>query len=106
MSHDSNLPETMPLPPEDLDLEERKRILAYQLWEEEGRPDGRAEAHWERACLILMSLGEEDQAPPQWLKRTTPEATSVPASEEESVEASEDEAITSIRKRIAARNAA
>jgi hypothetical protein len=29
--------------------EESIRALAYQYWEEEGRPEGRAEAHWLRA---------------------------------------------------------
>ncbi len=29
--------------------EEVLRALAYQYWEEEGRPEGRAEAHWLRA---------------------------------------------------------
>ena len=25
------------------------RLRAYEIWEEEGRPDGRAEDHWTRA---------------------------------------------------------
>jgi Protein of unknown function (DUF2934) len=29
--------------------EESIRQLAHKFWEEEGRPDGRAEAHWLRA---------------------------------------------------------
>jgi hypothetical protein len=38
----------------------RKR--AYAIWEEEGRPDGRALAHWERAYReILASIGVIDE---------------------------------------------
>lgn len=62
-------PETTTSPPAD--MEERKRQLAYQFWEEEGRPEGRAEEHWEKACLVVMSLeedGAEAQAP-EWLSR-------------------------------------
>jgi Protein of unknown function (DUF2934) len=29
--------------------EEAVQALAYKFWEEEGRPEGRAEAHWLRA---------------------------------------------------------
>jgi hypothetical protein len=29
--------------------EQQIRIRAYQIWESEGRPDGRADAHWQRA---------------------------------------------------------
>jgi len=29
--------------------EQRIRERAYRIWEEEGRPQGRAEAHWEKA---------------------------------------------------------
>lgn len=27
------------------------RARAYQLWEAEGRPEGRAQIHWEQACF-------------------------------------------------------
>ncbi len=27
--------------------------LAFRLWEEEGRPEGRAEAHWLRAAVLV-----------------------------------------------------
>lgn len=33
--------------------EERLRKRAHQLWEEEGRPDGRAEMHWVQAREIV-----------------------------------------------------
>jgi hypothetical protein len=54
----------------ELDLEQQKQLIAYQLWEEEGRPDGKAEAHWAQACLVVMSLTESETAnSPVWLKR-------------------------------------
>ncbi len=37
----------------NIELEERVRHLAYAIWELEGRPDGRAHAHWERALKEL-----------------------------------------------------
>jgi hypothetical protein len=49
-----------------LDIEERKRQIAYALWEDEGRPEGRAEAHWQEACRIV----EEGLKDPDWLKRS------------------------------------
>ena len=51
------------------DIEERKRIIAHQLWEDEGRPEGMAEKHWEQANLFMMAAanGEEQTIPP-WLK--------------------------------------
>ena len=49
-----------------LDIEERKRRLAYQLWEEEGRPEGRAEDHWQEACRLVEAEIEN----PEWLKRS------------------------------------
>ena len=59
-----------PIETPEHDLEEQKQAIAYQLWEDEGRPEGKAEAHWEQACLVVMSLGEGDAAPtPVWLKR-------------------------------------
>ncbi len=27
--------------------------MAFRLWEEEGRPEGRAEAHWLRAAVLV-----------------------------------------------------
>ena len=33
-----------------MNLEDRIRALAHRFWEEEGRPHGRHEEHWQRAC--------------------------------------------------------
>ncbi len=43
--------------PEDL---EKIRALAHQYWLEEGRPEGRADIHWQRA---LASFKAESAAP-------------------------------------------
>ena len=43
--------------------EERVRHFAHLIWEEEGRPDGRAEAHWIAAEQRLMQQDEIGTAP-------------------------------------------
>lgn len=59
------------------DREQRIRERAYQIWVQEGRPEGRAEAHWEEAREL------EGQA------EVSPGATRPnPAGREESAEAS------------------
>jgi Protein of unknown function (DUF2934) len=35
------------------DIEQRIRQRAYRIWEEEGRPEGRAAEHWERARFLV-----------------------------------------------------
>jgi len=35
------------------DFEERVRKRAHHLWEEEGRPDGRADIHWDKARELV-----------------------------------------------------
>jgi hypothetical protein len=40
------------------DHEERIRMHAYRIWEEEGRPEGRAEAHWNMARDLVA--GEDN----------------------------------------------
>jgi hypothetical protein len=50
--------------------EQRLREIAHRIWEEEGRPSGEDERHWEMAKEILRnesSEGEdddEDEEPP------------------------------------------
>ncbi|MBP2291346.1 DUF2934 domain-containing protein [Azospirillum rugosum] len=41
------------------DREERIRRRAYQIWEREGHPEGRGEAHWAQACA---EIDAEDKA--------------------------------------------
>ena len=45
---------------ETLDIERR----AYQIWEEEGRPDGRAEEHWRQAEEDLRERDADRQSGP------------------------------------------
>ena len=40
--------------------EHRIRHRAYEIWEQEGRPEGRRAEHWERACRELQD--EEERA--------------------------------------------
>jgi len=40
------------------DVEQKIREAAYFIWEREGRPDGCAQAHWERALLETRRSGE------------------------------------------------
>jgi Protein of unknown function (DUF2934) len=37
--------------------------LAFRLWEEEGRPEGRAEAHWLRAAVLVDEVAPKKAAP-------------------------------------------
>ncbi len=39
----------------DEDLEQRIRERAYQIWLEQGQPEGRDKEHWERAKEELAS---------------------------------------------------
>lgn len=48
--------ETEIIPPDpraDAEREERIRKRAYQLWEEDGGPEGRAEEYWHRARQLI-----------------------------------------------------
>ena len=53
------------------ELEERIRARAYQMWENEGRPDGQAETHWEKA-RILVAI-EDDRTSLKPVEETKPE---------------------------------
>jgi hypothetical protein len=43
---------------DEADLERRIREKAYELWVEEGRPEGREHDHWERA-RVLVAIAED-----------------------------------------------
>lgn len=64
-----------------LDRMERIRAIAYSLWEQEGRPEGRADAHWLEAENLVAAEAAES---PDWLVRgaETVEAQSTPALEQ------------------------
>ncbi|WP_431470200.1 DUF2934 domain-containing protein [Sphingosinithalassobacter sp. LHW66-3] len=42
------------------DLEQRIRERAYEIWQEEGRPEGREEEHWQKAA---SEFGEARETP-------------------------------------------
>lgn len=41
------------------DIEERVRARAYEIWEEEGRPHGRDNEHWQRAAHEVRGQSTE-----------------------------------------------
>ena len=51
--------------------DERVAALAYEIWEHEGFPDGKAEDHWFLACDIVDAedQGVELRELPPWLSR-------------------------------------
>jgi Protein of unknown function (DUF2934) len=48
----------------DADLHERIKRRAYLLWEQEGRPEGRADEHWLRAEAEVAGVNTGGEAPP------------------------------------------
>ena len=47
---ETGVPPVTPEPPLPGSREERIRIRSYELWEVDGRPDGRSEHYWHRAA--------------------------------------------------------
>lgn len=43
--------------------QDRIRARAYAIWEREGRPHGRDEAHWEQARREIAQAGSADPSP-------------------------------------------
>lgn len=54
--------------------EDRIRARAHQLWEEDGRPEGRADVHWEKASELVAIEESQESA-------TVPVGESVAAAE-------------------------
>lgn len=98
-------------PMEGVDIEERKRVLAYSIWEEEGRPEGQSEAHWLKACAIIEAEMAEAEAIfeslPDWLKRGegTPAAASVIQVSPVAAAPASTSPLEEIRQRVAGRAA-
>jgi Protein of unknown function (DUF2934) len=42
--------------------DQRIADLAYRMWEEDGRPEGRAEAHWLRAVVLVDEMAPKAPA--------------------------------------------
>jgi hypothetical protein len=45
-------------------LHERIKRRAYSLWEQEGRPEGRADDHWQRAEAEVAGVSSSGEALP------------------------------------------
>ena len=56
-------------------LEQRIRARAHQIWEQEGRPQGREHDHWEKA-RILVSI-EDDKSSRKPVEPERPEPAQV-----------------------------
>jgi hypothetical protein len=59
-----------------IDREERIRLIAYSIWESEGRPEGKSEVHWLRACELVDSAEATagETLEPKWLQRNEADA--------------------------------
>jgi hypothetical protein len=53
------------------ELEDRIRERAHEIWENEGRPAGRAEAHWSMASAEIAAVGQK-AAPDQSASKKAP----------------------------------
>jgi hypothetical protein len=49
----------------DAERNRRIRERAYQLWEADGRPEGRADTYWHRACELAEDEGDSSVPPTQ-----------------------------------------
>jgi hypothetical protein len=57
--------------PNPMDREERIRQRAHRIWEEAGRPEGKAQEHWERAAQELDREDAEVQRQRPGVKSAT-----------------------------------
>lgn len=69
--------------------EERIRLIAYAIWEEEGRPEDCAEAHWLRARELVETEAASPATDPDWLKRNEMPGAEEPTAAEPKVPLSE-----------------
>ena len=67
---------TLSPPPPTRD--ERVEILAFQIWEEAGKPEGRSEEHWYLACEMIDAEDTAGEPLPIWLNKQEPEAVAQP----------------------------
>ena len=65
-------------------LEDDIRRRAYELWEAEGRPDGRAADHWQVAQSQLAAAGNDSAAPGKKPRRSN--STARPKSDSAAVQ--------------------
>ena len=53
-------------------LEQRIRARAHQIWEQEGRPEGREHDHWEKARILVSIEDDKSSLKPVEPKRAEP----------------------------------
>ena len=56
------------------DLQQRIRERAYEIWENEGCPEGRGAEHWEQACAEFAEARSEADAEQGIQGQATPES--------------------------------
>jgi hypothetical protein len=57
--------------------EERIALVAYNIWEQEGCPEGKSDEHWLAACAIIDAEDAAPLAMPAWLEPKQTKANSV-----------------------------
>jgi hypothetical protein len=58
------------------ELEQRIRQKAHELWEQEGRPEGRSDVHWEKARVLVAIEDDRTSIVPVTPPRTEEAALS------------------------------
>jgi hypothetical protein len=63
--NEQNSPEftELPIEPDEMFTREDVERVAKQIWEDEGRPEGKAEEHWRRAQEHLRGHRPKAKAP-------------------------------------------
>ncbi len=62
------------------DLDKRVQQRAYEIWESEGRPEGRQQEHWQQARTELSEAQSEASADRIRAKKEKPAAKAKPSS--------------------------
>lgn len=89
------------------DIEERIRARAHAIWEEEGRPEGRAEEHWARATReVETAMAAEGGAPAEMTDAPAERKPSTRKPAVKKAEPSPDADATPARKPAASRKSA
>jgi hypothetical protein len=59
-------------------LDDRIRERAYHIWEASGRPPGRDEEFWQRACEMVATSGEQPSSGVQRRQQKQPQPPQTP----------------------------
>jgi len=66
----------------DQDLEARIRTRAYELWEQDASPEGKADEYWEKALRQLEAEGDAGQSAPPPVDQSAKRRTADPLPED------------------------